>query len=112
MRFRDRLLIEITNLADADLASDLFIRRAGDHQRHDLTFARSERCVTVAERLYLSLVTKRSVATLDGVPDGAQQASGSYPTFFLAVGTSASLSTTKVVSGRQSKVVTPKPSIP
>jgi len=53
------------DLADAELATDLFIQQAGDHQCHDLPFARGERRVTVAKRLYLRLATKCSVAALE-----------------------------------------------
>src|SRR6266481_6462995 len=38
------------DLADVELATDLFIQQAGGYQRHDLPFARSERRVTVPER--------------------------------------------------------------
>src|SRR6266481_3086897 len=46
------------DLADVELATDLFIQQAGGYQRHDLPFARSERRVTVPERPYLRLATK------------------------------------------------------
>src|SRR5712675_3368503 len=61
------------DLADVELATDLFIQQAGGYQRHDLPFARSERRVTVPERPCLRLATKRGLAALDGVSDGTQQ---------------------------------------
>src|SRR5207253_5797000 len=61
------------DLADVELATDLFIQQAGGYQRHDLPFARSERRVTVPEHPYLRLATKCGLAALDGVSDGTQQ---------------------------------------
>src|SRR5580704_6180592 len=61
------------DLADAELATDLLIQQAGDDQRHDFPFAAAERRVTIPQRPYLRLVSKCSLAALDGVPDGAQQ---------------------------------------
>src|SRR5437879_4257014 len=61
------------DLADVELATDLFIQQAGGYQRHDLPFAMSERRVTVPERPYLRLATKCGLAALDGVSDGTQQ---------------------------------------
>src|SRR5271169_3193391 len=52
------------DLADAELATDLFIHQTGDDQRHDLPFAAGEAGMTVPERPYLRLVTKCSVAAL------------------------------------------------
>src|SRR6266478_2618985 len=61
------------DLADVELATDLFIQQAGGYQGHDLPFARREQCVTVPERPYLRLATKCGLAALDGVSDGTQQ---------------------------------------
>src|SRR3989441_7978204 len=61
------------DLADVELATDLFIQQAGGYQGHDLPFARSERLVTVPEGPYLRLATKCGLAALDGVSDGTQQ---------------------------------------
>src|SRR6266481_3279207 len=61
------------DLADVELATDLFIQQPGGYQRHDLPFARSERLVTVPEGPYLRLATKCGLAALDGVSDGTQQ---------------------------------------
>ena len=61
------------DLADVELATDLFIQQAGGYQGHDLPFARRERRVTVLERPCLRLATKCGLAVLDGVSDGTQQ---------------------------------------
>src|SRR5260370_36514793 len=61
------------DLANVELATDLFIQQAGGYQGHDLPFARSERRVTVPERPYLRLPTKCGLAALDGVSDCTQQ---------------------------------------
>jgi hypothetical protein len=53
------------DLADVELATDLFIQQAGGYQGHDLPFARRERRVTVPERPYLRLATKCGLAGLD-----------------------------------------------
>jgi len=50
------------DLADVELATDLFIQQAGGYQRHDLPFPRRERRVTVPERPYLA--SRPSVAWL------------------------------------------------
>src|SRR5258706_757019 len=61
------------DLADVELATDLFIQQAGGYQRHDLPFARRERRVRVPVRPCLRLATKCGLAALDGVSDGTQQ---------------------------------------
>src|SRR5258707_13886696 len=61
------------DLADVELATDLFVQQAGGYQGHDLPFARRERRVTVPERPYLRLVTKCNPVTFDGLPDGIQK---------------------------------------
>jgi hypothetical protein len=61
------------DLADVELATDLFIQQSGGDKRHDLAFARRERRVTVPERPYLHLATTCGPAALDGVSDGTQQ---------------------------------------
>src|SRR2546423_1572684 len=61
------------DLANPELETDLLIQQAGDYQRHDLLFARGERCITVAQGMYLRLVTKCGAASLNGMPDRPQQ---------------------------------------
>src|SRR6266852_7819758 len=61
------------DLADVELATDLFIQQAGGYQGHDLPFARRERRVTVPERPYLRLATKCGLTALDGASDSTQQ---------------------------------------
>src|SRR2546430_5733030 len=61
------------DFADAELATDLLVQPAGDHQVHDLPFATGEGRVTVSDCPYLRLATQCSAAALDGLPDGAQQ---------------------------------------
>ena len=60
------------DLANAEFAADLLIQQAGDHQGHDLPFARGEGRVTVPERLHLRLVTKSNAAAFEGMSDGGQ----------------------------------------
>src|SRR5579864_1956139 len=61
------------DLADVELATDLFIQQTGNHQRHNLPLTMCERRVTVPERPYLRLATKCGLAALDGVSDSTQQ---------------------------------------
>src|ERR1700683_3277974 len=59
------------DLADAELATDLFIQFAGDHQIHDLSLASGERGVTVAERPPLRFLTQYALASIDRFTDRA-----------------------------------------
>lgn len=62
------------DLADVELATDLFIQQTGGYHGHNLPFARRERLVTVPERPCLCFTTKCcGLAALDGVSDGTQQ---------------------------------------
>src|SRR2546421_8822288 len=59
------------DFADAELATDLLVQPAGDHQVHDLAFATREGRVTVSYCPYLRLAIQCSAAALDGLADGA-----------------------------------------
>src|SRR5438105_12334259 len=61
------------DFTDAELATDLLVQPAGDHQVHDLAFATGEGRVTVSYCPYLRLAIQCSAAALDGLVDGAQQ---------------------------------------
>src|SRR5881396_2323219 len=61
------------DFADAELATDLLVQPAGDHQVHDLPFAMGEGRVTLSDCPYLRLAIQGSPAALDGLADGAQQ---------------------------------------
>src|SRR6266481_3683375 len=61
------------DLADVELATNLFIQQTGGYHGHNLPFARRERLVTVPERACLCFTTKCGLAALDGVSDGTQQ---------------------------------------
>src|SRR6516165_11924839 len=61
------------DLANAELATNLFVQQPGNYQRHKLPFARGERRVTVPEFLYLRFVAENCAAAFKGLSDGAQQ---------------------------------------
>src|SRR5258708_24060334 len=61
------------DLADVELATNLFIQQTGGYHGHNLPFAMRERLVTVPERACLCFTTKCGLAALDGVSDGTQQ---------------------------------------
>jgi hypothetical protein len=61
------------DLADAERGGDLFVFPAGDNQRHDLPFARSERPLPLAERAHLRLMLEHHATSFQTLPDGAQQ---------------------------------------
>src|SRR6266480_1091682 len=61
------------DFADAELATDLLVQPAGDHQVHDLPFATGEGRVTVSYSPYPPPAIQCSAAALDGLADGAQQ---------------------------------------
>src|SRR5689334_17808797 len=61
------------DFADAELATDLLVQPARDHQVHDLPFATGEGRVTVSDGPYLRLAIQGRAAALDGLPDGAQE---------------------------------------
>src|SRR5271154_6239839 len=61
------------DFADAELRSDLLVKPTTDYRRQDFTFARSERGITVSKNLRLGLLTQRSAAALEGVPNDFEQ---------------------------------------
>src|SRR5262245_59924272 len=61
------------DLADAELESYLLVQQAADDECHDLLFAATERCVTVAQRLDLRLATECGSAAFEGVADSGEQ---------------------------------------
>src|ERR1700683_3300601 len=60
-------------LANAELATNLFIQQARNHQRHNLPFALRKRLVTVAEHPHLGFVTERGATAVEGCTNGPQQ---------------------------------------
>ena len=61
------------DLADAELAADLFIQHAGDDQCHHFAFARSKGSVLISEFLHLHVARESKTAAFKGLPDRTQQ---------------------------------------
>src|SRR5215467_6617389 len=60
-------------LADAEFATHLFVQKAGDHQRHDLSFPWSKRRVAVTEFLQLNFASQSEATSFKGTLDRRQQ---------------------------------------
>src|ERR1700722_19644986 len=61
------------DLADAELEGHLFIQQTRDDQRHDLTFAPTEQCLTIHERPKTRSMIECGLAALERVAYRVQQ---------------------------------------
>jgi hypothetical protein len=61
------------DLADAQLAADLFIQHAGDYQCHYFSLSRGKQRITSAELPDLGFLPKDASAVLKGAANGAQE---------------------------------------